>query len=862
MNPVEEPFLATPHTQDSIWKSSAVPSAEDEGGDDADEVVSINASPNTNDVRNMKTESTYKLTVTDSSNTNPPASLGGFKSRFGSSSFGYSVSKSPLSKSPDLPSSNPSTPERETAPVSSTTARYRRKMVPPSSLHPASSYESGGRSPSSYSDYSHSREPLTNQDDDDDDDDEDDINDAEQEEEEKQVTAESTKPLNVDGDVIRYNVKELLKHQKDFLQIKWSLYDIPRSVRMFCQGVNNEKYMEDVVAMFERKSDNPWTFGVAPSSKKDKLFKKLTGVLNKMTPEKFDRISRQSMDIVNEFAATKDEMEDILGLILKFGIKQPAFCNQYAKLCHHLHEHLSKLALICEYDWIANDNDISSTFRRMVIKQTNDLFTQHKEHSPKVEPTMTDGKDGKEPRPLSMDPEDVELRKAKRKDAFFAVMVLVAALYNVDLIKKSLVYKGVMEVYLPKTGETDIPLSSVDVEGICRLFKTCGKKLDGESSKHVDRYLGRLVVQSKKFDFRTKVLVDEVSEMRGKRWEARLKKEVAQTLEQIHEKFEKEQAQANGNKSAFGYNKRGDRGDKRYPARDRGDKRRRNDRRYDGDDYYEDDYYYQEKGGGDRYTQKSTRKLNGGYSENNSRYKPKHSPDKDNATAKQFGLYQKKTTPQRRIVGRPMDSGKRSSSGSLVGTGMREVGSGAAGGGGGPHEKMKKKLKGCIKEYVASGVLDDILDCNIKDTKIWKFVLIDVLTNFRAKEIKFVIDCVLDCFENRIFSENSFQNDVVKYMVLQIDDNAVDCPMLYKYVGQLLAGITYNGYMKPAVFTYFFKNYKEYSEMDKKSQKRSMSKLFDAALDEAERLGADRGFVNKLGRCGPDSANSSWKNRR
>ena len=172
-------------------------------------------------------------------------------------------------------------------------------------------------------------------------------------------------------------------------------------------------------------------------------------------------------------------------------------------------------------------------------------------------------------------------------------------------------------------------------------------------------------------------------------------------------------------------------------------------------------------------------------------------------------------------------------------------------GGNASNEEMKNTLKECIEKYMASGVIDDVLDCNITDTKIWKFALIDMLTSYKIPKVRFVFDCVLECFENQIFEESTFRDDVVKYLAIQVDDNAVDCPSIYRYVGRLLAGITCNRHMKPTVFTYFFKRYKEYSELKKKSQKLFMSDLFDAALDEAKRLGAERSFVNKLERCGP-----------
>eukprot|EP01083_Nonionella_stella_P139792 427212_1 len=386
-------------------------------------------------------------------------------------------------------------------------------------------------------------------------------------------TAQDTNGVAINPDHVRYTVMDLITEQKHNLYCNWSHPDfkaIPRSIRMIARGVNNERYMEDVVAMFMRKSANPWQppshTGKAPTERKDKLLKQMTGVLNKMTPEKFDKIAKLTMDLVNEFAETKEQMNIIIGLVLEFGIKQPVFGSQYAELCSHLHAHLPKLGLICDYRWVVDDKDVSTTFRKMVIQQTNELFTKHRGYADPVEET---------------DPELRELKMAKKKRNFFAVMVLVGELYNVELIKRNLVFRGVFEPLLPPSNPS---LSVVDLEGLCRLLKRCGKKLDGQAKKYVDKYLQKLMTHAGKFDFRTRVLVDEIKEMRAHDWKTRLKKEVAKTKDEIKEDFDAEQTNNDRRKDdrRRGSNRRDDRrrDDRRRDDRRRDD-RRRDDRRRD-----------------------------------------------------------------------------------------------------------------------------------------------------------------------------------------------------------------------------------------------------------------------------------------
>eukprot|EP01084_Bolivina_argentea_P179676 310466_1 len=336
---------------------------------------------------------------------------------------------------------------------------------------------------------------------------------------------------NINPGQKRYGVNQLLAFQPNYLHMNWGSfttiykYELPRQVRFITHGVDNEKYMEDVAAMFARKSANPWQWGEDYKDEKEKLIKKLTGVLNKMTPEKFAKIAKQTMDIVHEYANTKDEMNTIIGLILSFGIKQPVFGDQYAKLCHHLQDFLPKLSMVNNSDWIVNDTDLGQTFRKMVIQQTNELFTKHGEHTPTADEVKQWKADVLEKEKRPMYKEEFDLKKAKRKNNFFAVMVLVAELYNVGLIKRQLVFKGVFGEVLKRP-------SSVDVEGLCRLFKRCGRKLESEAKKYVDKYLLKLSSHAGRFDFRTRVLVDEIKEMRKNHWEFRLKKERDKTKDE------------------------------------------------------------------------------------------------------------------------------------------------------------------------------------------------------------------------------------------------------------------------------------------------------------------------------------------
>jgi len=77
---------------------------------------------------------------------------------------------------------------------------------------------------------------------------------------------------------------------------------------------------------------------------------------------------------------------------------------------------------------------------------------------------------------------------------------------------------------------------------------------------------------------------------------------------------------------------------------------------------------------------------------------------------------------------------------------------------------------------------------------------------------------------------------------MNVDESYEDCPNIFKYAGQLLAQLTWDRYLEPRVFSYFTKQYREYSELHGKGeQKKRMRKMHDAALKALKGLGAKEG---------------------
>eukprot|EP01083_Nonionella_stella_P197218 725230_1 len=268
----------------------------------------------------------------------------------------------------------------------------------------------------------------------------------------------------------------------------------------------NAAFGKQTIAKNRRHTNNQYGLGFESKrekkrrdkQRKKKLPKQLISVLNKMAPENFDAIAKQMMDLLIENAETKQQLNVIIGSILQQVIKQPIFGTLYVQLCNHLHLHLPELATICDYAWVVNDADVSLTFRKMVYEQTKELFEEYLRCYHSLDEQL--------------DPQVHQLKLDEKKHTLFAMMVLVAELYNVELVKRNLVFKHVLNKLLPQQNTV---LSDTDLEGVRLLFYRCGKTLDTKAKKLVDKYLQKLATHADK-------LVDEIKEMRRNQWKQRL----------------------------------------------------------------------------------------------------------------------------------------------------------------------------------------------------------------------------------------------------------------------------------------------------------------------------------------------------
>ncbi|XP_053801863.1 eukaryotic translation initiation factor 4 gamma 2 [Vidua chalybeata] len=235
----------------------------------------------------------------------------------------------------------------------------------------------------------------------------------------------------------------------------------------------------------------------------DAIFRKVRGILNKLTPEKFDKLC---LELLNVGVESKLILKGVILLIVDKALEEPKYSSLYAQLCLRLAEDAPN------FDGPSAESHPgqkqSTTFRRLLISKLQDEFENRTRNV-----DIYDKHDG----PLL--PEEEEQR-AIAKIKMLGNIKFIGELGKLDLIHESILHKCI-KTLLEKKKRVQLKDMGEDLECLCQIMRTVGPRLDHAKAKSLmDQYFARMrsLMSSKELPARIRFLLQDTVELREHNW--------------------------------------------------------------------------------------------------------------------------------------------------------------------------------------------------------------------------------------------------------------------------------------------------------------------------------------------------------
>mmetsp|Transcript_8003 Transcript_8003/g.29588 ORF Transcript_8003/g.29588 Transcript_8003/m.29588 type:complete len:674 (-) Transcript_8003:229-2250(-) len=263
------------------------------------------------------------------------------------------------------------------------------------------------------------------------------------------------------------------------------------------------KAATDVLA----KASNPWVAGMT-TDERAKVLKSVKGILNKLTPEKFDKLAQQMMDLQIEDG---DILKGIIRSIFEKSVSEVTFCSMYADLCVLLSKKLP--------EFNSPDDDKPITFRRVLLNTCQEEFESINASRQKATEVQNDRERAE------------VLRKVKLR--MMGNMRLVGELFLKKMVPEKIVHACIQALL----GEKDNPIED-NIEALCMLLQITGKALEESqrSKQFLARYFLRLQELSKdaQISSRVRFAIKDVIDLKNSLWVPRREEMKATTIAEVH----------------------------------------------------------------------------------------------------------------------------------------------------------------------------------------------------------------------------------------------------------------------------------------------------------------------------------------
>lgn len=259
------------------------------------------------------------------------------------------------------------------------------------------------------------------------------------------------------------------------------------------------------------KTENRYEVGIISDEEQSKQ-RKIKSILNKLTPQNFDRLFVQVKEVNIDSALC---LTGVISQIFDKALMEPTFCEMYAKFC---------VQLAAELPEFYKDNE-KVIFKRELLNKCQEEFERDE-----IEQAEADKNEGDSD--LKTSGEEREEKKAAMRRRMLGNIRFIGELYKESMLTERIMHECIKKLL----GEYQNP-DAEHVESLCKLMSTIGHMIDHPKAKeHIDAYFDRMaqMLNNQKLPSRLKFMLRDIIDLRKNGWQQRIKVEGPKKIEEVH----------------------------------------------------------------------------------------------------------------------------------------------------------------------------------------------------------------------------------------------------------------------------------------------------------------------------------------
>ncbi|XP_049389218.1 eukaryotic translation initiation factor 4G [Solanum stenotomum] len=240
--------------------------------------------------------------------------------------------------------------------------------------------------------------------------------------------------------------------------------------------------------------------------------RQLKAILNKLTPQNFDKLFQQVKEVNIDNDVT---LNGVISQIFDKALMEPTFCEMYANFCQHLAAELPDLSVDSE----------KITFKRLLLNKCQEEFERGEREELEANVTNEEGE-------VKLSAEEREEKRVKARRRMLGNIKLIGELYKKRMLTERIMHDCIKKLL----GDYQNP-DEENVEALCKLMSTIGEMIDHAKAKeHMDAYFDRLekLSNNMKLSSRVRFMLKDSIDLRKNKWQQRRKVEGPKKIEEVH----------------------------------------------------------------------------------------------------------------------------------------------------------------------------------------------------------------------------------------------------------------------------------------------------------------------------------------